>query len=260
MSIQYQQNPFNQKLTMLSDPKYALTGDPIEGNKPGRNPKLFLEMNGNYPRVRVQLNNGQKGDDGRIVLNLDLVAAMSIITALEDATHAKEPCVQLIEVKRRGYDRAANKSTEPYGYAWIAVGKNSDGCEFIGVQRGKKDSKNYLKLNFNFTHPEFHPILDGSTGQEVTRQKLSNIIARGFVKLWSSLLPIVAANVWDYNTTPDGKWALEQAAKNPRDGQSGGYQQYANNRQRDERPQQSSYTPPAESSSPDASFDDEFPF
>lgn len=228
MSIQFQQTPFNQKVTLLNDNKYALIGDPIEGNQPGKAPKLNFEVRGNYPHIRIKLNNGQKGKDGQIDLALDLLALSSIIVAIEDAVRSREPMSQFIAVKRRGFDRSTNKPTEPYIYALIVVGRDTDGEVFFGVQIGNKNSKNHQVLKFHFTPPDYHPIVDGQSGELIDTSRLSSIMARAWAKLLENLVPLINANVWDYNTTSEGKWANERAQKEGGNNQ-GGYNNGGNN-------------------------------
>ena len=261
MSIQFQTTAYNSKVTILNDEKLALTGEPIEGNKPGRTPKLNFVIHGNNARCIVKLNNGKQDDEGRIVFPIDLPTMFNIIVALEDAVKAKEAMGTIIEVKRTGFDRTTNKPTDPYAYGWITIGKDSDGNEFIGVQRGKKESKHHVKVKFFFTHPEFHPVLD-SNGQPVSRQRLSNIVARGYIKLLESMIPYINAHVYDFNTTPTGKWMLEQKAKN-----GNNYSNNNHNRNNDTNDNGGSYNSNNSSNNssssndnPDSSFDDDFPF
>lgn len=214
MAINFQKTPFNQNVTILDDNKHCLYGDPIEGNQPGRSPKLFFSLKGNYPHLRIKLNNGQTGKDGNLDLAMDMPSMMALIVALEDATRAKEAMSTCIEVRRQGFDRQTNRPTEPYVYAYVIVGKDRDGCEFIGIQRGKKDSKGYLALKFQFTAPDFHGIIDMATGQAVSRPRLSNIMARAWIKILSQWLPLIEANIWDYNITQEGKFAIKRAAEN----------------------------------------------
>ena len=226
MAIQQFETPFKQKVTILNDSKYALEGDPIEGTKPGRPPKLNFEVHGNYPRIRIRLNNGQQGEAGRIDLALDLVALSAIIEMIDQAAKSQQPMSNAIEVKKRGFDRQTNKPTEPYTQALIVIGRSQEGNVFFGVQRGNKNSKNYLKLNFHFAPPEFHPVINLQTGQPAERSVVSTLIARAWVRILSELMFIVNANLWNYNET----WEAKQAAKNgDNNNGSNGYSSYTRN-------------------------------
>lgn len=260
MSIQFQDAPFNQRVTLLNDAKFRLIGDMLEGNQPGRLPFMQVSLNKNYPQIRVVLNNGKKGDEGSFVLNLDMQTFMGILVALEDATRAKQEMCHLFDVKRQAFDPATRKPKEPYSYAVIAVGKNVDGVEFIGIQRGNPGGKNFVRVNFFFTAPEFHPILDRTTMQPATRQTVSNLMARGFVKLYTQLLPLINAHTWVYAETAEAK----REAKRAQQGQQGGYgnQQQQQGYQPSYQPQaQPAVAPAAPAVAPqDNSFEDDIPW
>ena len=228
MSIQLvQQTPgqYSRNVTLLNDNKLRLHGEPLEGNQPGRLPWMCFELVQNYPYIRVNFNNGKQKEEGSMSLALDQVAFNAILSALEDATRAKEPTMITIAVKRQGFDRQTNKPTEPYIYATVTVGKDADGCEFIGIQRAKPGSNKYISLKFGFTAPEFHPILDTATGQPTSRQRVSNLIARGFVRLLNQYMTILNAFTWKYENTGEGKYALKRAEQQGNGGNNqGGYQ------------------------------------
>lgn len=229
MSITLQQTPFNQKVTILNDSKYSLEGDPIEGSKPGRPPRLFFEVHGNYPRIRIRLNNCVQGEQGRLDLALDLIALTSIIEMIEAASKSANPVSYAMEVKKRGFDRQTNKPTEPYTQALIVIGRNTDGRVFFGVQRGNKNSKNYLKLNFHFLPPEFHPVIDLQTGQPLAASSVSTLIAKAWVRLLTNLVMLINANTWQYSETWEGKQAAKNGGNNGGQNNSGngGYADYA---------------------------------
>lgn len=216
MSIQYQPTPFQQKVTILNDDKFRLYGSqPVEGNQNGRVPTLHVDTKGNNPRLMVRLNNGKKGDEGRIEMNLDLPTFTALLVMMEDAIRAKQTMSQAIQVKKAGWDRQANKPRDPYLYATIHIGKDADGLEFIGIQQ-----KN-TKLGFYFTEPEFHPIVDTATGQQATRQQISSILARAWVKMMTILVPVVTSHVWDYEATPEAKRAKRQQQNGGNNGGNG---------------------------------------
>lgn len=268
MTIQQQETPFKQKVTILNDSKYSLEGDPIEGTKPGRPPRLFFEVHGNYPRIRIRLNNGQQGEQGRIDLALDLVALSAIIEMIDQAAKSQQPMSNAIEVKKRGFDRQANKPTEPYTQALIVIGRSQEGNVFFGVQRGNKNSKNYLKLNFHFTPPEFHPVINLQTGQPAERSVVSTLIARAWVRLLSELMFLINAHIWNYNDTWEGKQAAKNGDnnngsngytsynRNPAPDNNGGYGGNSSSGYNNSAPAANSYN----SNPPPANFDDDIPF
>lgn len=226
-----QTTPFNQKVTILNDNKLRLTGEPLEGNEPNRLPWMCFSLVQNYPYIKVNLNNGKQKEEGKFDLALDQVAFQAIISALEDAVRSKEPTMVTIGVKRRGFDRTTNRPSEPYLYATVTVGKDADGCEFIGIQRGKKESKNYVSLKFSFTDPEYHPVIETATGQPASRSRVSNLIARGFIRLLNQYMSVLNVLTWKYENTGEGKFALKQQEKNGgNQGNQGGYKpQYNQN-------------------------------
>lgn len=265
MTIQYQVSAFNAKQTILNDEKFRLFGNPIEGNQNGRVPVLYVDTKGNNPRLMVRLNNGKQGEDGKLELNLDLMTISSLIVMMEDAIRSKQPIVQRIEVKRGGWDRQANRPRDPYLYASVFVGKDADGLEFIGVQHKQQ------KLTFHFTEAEFHPFIDTTTGAPASRQYVSNILARAWVKVMSLLVPMILAHVWDYNSTPEASRARRQQQNgqggNNQNNNGGGYnnqyrggnnnnQSYSQQRQQQqEAPAQSATTPePVEDNYDDIPF------
>lgn len=227
MSIHYQDGHFNQKLTVLNDAKLRLYGDLIEGNQPGRLPFAYFDFRGNNPRLRAILNNGKKGDEGTITLNLDIMVVFSILEAIKEACNSSEPTVRLFEVKKQGFDQATRKPKEPYTYAVIAVGKNTDGVEFIGIQRGNENRKDFAKCTFYFMPPEFHQILDKTTMQPLPKNKTSNIMARAYASLLTRLMPLIAANVWEYQQTPEAKRLNKTQAQGA--GENGTYRSNNNN-------------------------------
>lgn len=254
-----QVNPFGQKVTILNDVKLRLTGDPVDGNQPGRLPFLFFDMPGNYPRLTAQLNNGKKGDEGRIQFNLDMVAFQMIISSLEDAIRAKQPMSRSIAVKKASFDRQNNRPGEPYVFGYVIVGKDADGCEFIGIQRGSKDSRNYAKVKFGFTTPEFHPLIDTATGQPASRQEVSSLIARGYVRFLSQAVTFINTALWEYASTAEGKRANKQnngGDNNQQKGYGEGYGQrsQASNNYDEGKASTQTYSEPTES------FDDDLPF
>lgn len=222
MTIQYQQSAFGAKQTILNDDKFRLYGNPIEGNQNGRVPTLYVDTKNNNPRIMVRLNNGKQGEEGKLELNLDLPTLSALLVMMEDAIRSKQPIVQRVEVKKTGWDRQANKPRDPYTYASIFIGKDADGLEFIGVQHKQ------LKLTFHFTEAEFHPFIDTSTGQPATRQYVSNILARAWVKIMSQIVPMILAHVWDYGNTPEAARAKRQQ-QNGQGGNNGGYNNNQNN-------------------------------
>lgn len=231
MSIAFQNTPFNQKVTIMDDQKYCLFGDPIEGTLPGKMPKLFFSIRGNYPHIRIFLNNGKSGNDGKIDLALDLLAYMCLVQQLEEVAKATQPVTQCIAIKQTRFDKETKKRSEPYIGAILAVGKNADGEVFLGVQRGKSpESKNYLRMLFHFAPPDFHPLLDAD-GNVLPRSRVSVIVAKAWVRLLTELIPLINVHVWDYATTPEGSWAIkrqaEQGGGNNNNG--GGYTSRQNN-------------------------------
>lgn len=204
MTIQYQNSAFGAKQTILNDEKFRLYGNPIEGNQNGRVPTLYVDTKNNNPRIMVRLNNGKQGEEGRLELNMDLPTLSAILVMMEDAIRSKQPIVQRVDVKKTGWDRQANKPRDPYTYASIFVGKDADGLEFIGVQQKQ------LKITFHFTEAEFHPFIDTSTGQPASRQYVSNILARAWVKIMSQVVPLILSHVWSYDNTPEAARAKRQ--------------------------------------------------
>lgn len=257
--INFQTTPFNQKVTILDDAKMSLTADPIEGNKPGRAPKLNFSLRGNYPHIRIRLNNGKTKEEGNIDLAIDLLTFMGITVALEDACRSQQPMTKTFAVKRQGFDRNTKRPTEPYIAALVIVGKDRDGYEFIGIQRGQNaNSKNYLTLKFKFLPAEFHPVIDQATGQSLSGPEVSNLIARGYTKLLQSLVPLINANVWDYSTTQEGKWAIKNAGNNQQN-TTGYTPQYNNQSSQASAPAAAPQTQ-SQSSSNDNPFDDDIPW
>lgn len=267
MSIQYQTTPFNQKVTALNDNKFRLYAPtPIEGNQNGRVPTLYVDTKGNNPRMMVRLNNGKQGDEGRIELNLDLPTMTAILIMMEDAIRAKQAMTQAVQVKRGGWDRQANKPRDPWVFATIHVGKDADGLEFIGVQTKQQ------KIAFYFTEAEFHPFIDTATNQPATRQQVSNVLARSWVKMMSILVPMVVAHVWNYDASPEGQRARRDREKNGGNGNNnqGGYSNnngynanrnnggYNNNQQQQPQynPQPAAALAPAEQSFSNDGFED----
>lgn len=253
MSIQIQKTPYNQSVTILNDNKYTLTGDPIEGNKPGRTPRLGFNMRGSYPEIVIRLNNGKTGEEGRISLPIDLIAFNQFIVMLEDAIKSTSPIANIMHVKKAGFDAAARKPIEPYVYAAIVVGRDTDNCVFVSVVRGKPGSKNHLKLKFHFIEPEFHPLVDASTGERLPRDKVSTMVARAYKKTLEQLLPMVNAHLWDYTRTIEGKMAAKNAG-NGNNGNNGGYNNQQSNSGYSTNNSGGSYNAPAEPQQ--ASFDD----
>lgn len=223
MAIYFQDGEFNQKrLTILNDERLRLIGEQIEGNQPYRLPFFQIRAKAkNMFEFRAVLNNGKKDDEGRIVFDVDLPTVMNFLTCLEDTIRSKEPCCHLIEMKRMGFDRQTRKPTGYYTVGVVAVGRNKDGVEYVGVQRGNKGSNNYMKVNFFFVEPEAAPLLDASNNlQPLSKVKTSNIIARGMHKLWSYAVMEVAAHNWDYNETQEA-YRARRANKNGN--HNGGY-------------------------------------
>lgn len=255
-----QLNPFDQKVTILNDVKLRLVGEPLEGNQAGRLPFLFFDIPGNYPRLTAQLNNGKKGDDGRIQFNLDMMAFQMIISSLEDAIRAKQPMSRSIAVKKSTFDRQANRPGEPYIFGYIIVGKDADGCEFIGIQRGNKDSRNYAKVKFGFTAPEYHPLIDTATGQPASRQEVSSLIARGYVRFLTHAMTFINTALWEYASTAEGKRTNKQnSGGNQQKGYGDGYGQ------RKQAAENNGYGGGGNSSTqtysePTEGFDDDLPF
>ena len=259
-----QVTPFNQKVTILNDNKLRLTGEPLEGNEPNRLPWMCFALVQNYPYIKVNLNNGKQKEEAKFDLALDQVAFQAIISAMEDAVRSKEPTMITIGVKLKGFDRATNRPTDPYLYATVTVGKDADGCEFIGIQRGKKDSKNYVSLKFGFTDPEFHPVIETTTGQPASRQRVSNLIARGFIRLLNHYMTVLNVMTWRYENTGEGKFALKQAeqrggGQGGNGGNSGYKPQY--NQNNSSSNQSSGYSSEQESSNPvTKGFDENLPW
>lgn len=230
MSITFQKTPFDQKVTILDDQKYCLFGDPVDGTLPGKQPKLFFSIRGNYPHIRIFLNNGKQGNEGKIDLALDLLAYMCLIQQLEEVALSPTPVTHCVAVKQVRFDKETKKRSEPYVGAIIAVGRNTDGEVFLGVQRGKSpESKNYLRMRFHFAPPDFHPLMD-EKGEVLSRSKVSTIVARAWVRLLTQVIPLVNTHVWDYATTNEGSWAIKKKAEEGNGGGNyqGGYKQRNN--------------------------------
>lgn len=260
MSINFQVTPYGNKTTILEDNKYCLYGDPIEGNAPGKTPKLFFSLRGNYPHIRIKLNNGKQKEEGNVDLPLDLITMMSIVECLNQVANTRDPHTHVVGVKKAWWDKTNNRPGEPFIAAFIYIGRDNDGECFIGVQRGKsKESKDYLKMKFHFTPAEFHPILDAQTQQPLAKPQTSTIMARAWVRLLTQLLPMINANVWDYNITNEGKFALKQAGGNTGN-QNGGYTQRSSAPAPAAEPGYGEMKAQQSEPKPEPSFDEDFPW
>ena len=111
--------------------------------------------------------------------------------------------------------------------------------------------------------------MDTATGQQATRQQISSILARAWVKMMTILVPVVTSHVWDYEATPEAKRAKRQQQNGGNNGGNGnGYNNnnsysqnhgysanQQNNYQQQQQPQQQ-YSAPQQQAEPQ--FDDNF--
>lgn len=231
MSIAFQTTPNNAKVTALSDAKLQLVGDPISGGNPQRPPVLVVDFQQNHPRLRVKLNNGSREQEERqIDLNVDVVVFQTLMESIIEMSNKPDVDSIAIAVKRQAYDRAAKRFSDPYVYGYVIAGKDADGCMYIGIQRGANEqSKNFIRIKFNFIEPEFHPIIDRGTMQPAPRNKVSCIIARGWASYYAKAMPIVHNSIWDYSKTEIGKWEAKKAGENGGNNNNGGYNNNRNN-------------------------------
>nr|DAT18079.1 MAG TPA: hypothetical protein [Caudoviricetes sp.] len=222
MTIQFQDTHHPQvKATVLSDRSLRLHGDPVEGNQAGRYPYCYLSVvqRDNEVLLRGNLNNGKRGDEGSFKIPFNPLDFAAFMVMLEDVLRSNDKITKIMEIKRSQFSQSERKFV-PVSQGTIAVGRDADGLEFIGIRK-----KGLPALKFRFTPAELVTHINSTTMEPCTRNEVSTTYARAFLKYMSLIVPVLGAHLWRYDATNEARY-IEK--RNKDNGNGGGNNNYNN--------------------------------
>lgn len=242
-------NVFSERKLHLRAPCPTPEGD-------GKWSTLQVEVNGNNPRITVWTNcpndTGEHNDYGKIQANMDFIVynmLMSELTRIIDMPTPSEPYRLAIANKKDGWDRNANKRTEPYEVSTTFIGKDVDGTVWISVKSKKKERP---AIKFVFRVPDYHDVRNAD-GTPWTDGQKSQLAARAWVKALGDLMPIYLVHNYVEPKPKDGG--------NNNGGNRGGYNNNGGNRNSNGGGgNRGGYSEDSGSRRSNSDFDDDVPF
>lgn len=208
----YQRAPLPK--TALDEYKLRLVSDaPPKGAR--RPATLAFSVVKNNPRFTLFTNVDTDKDKGRLQAALDTHTLYAFLQLLRKVADGEPGTKFSIENKNHTYFNG-QRSTEPKLMSTIIVGKDDEGCVFMGVV-----ANNITPVKFIFGPTEYHMMVH-KDGTPFTRAELSVLYAKGYADLLENL----TANVLDSHYVEP-----EPRENNRRGGGGGGnWQSRGNNR------------------------------
>jgi hypothetical protein len=210
-----------RKKNHLDEYKLRLSAPAVQGAK--RKPSLAVSVAKNNPRITVYTNVEGAKDNGRISANMDTQTMFAMFSALQEVIDG--PADSKITITNMNHTFYQGKrSPEPQVVSKTILGKEPDGTIYISVI-----AKDQAMVKFPFLPSEYHSFVhkDGSPWQP---PELSKLYAKGWVDIFSSLIPFVLVNEYEEPPPrdPPANGGGGGNSYGNRGGQGGGQQQRGN--------------------------------
>jgi uncharacterized membrane protein YgcG len=160
----------------------------------GKFSNLQWALISNNPRVIVYTNDPDDATDkhngGKITANLDLPIFFTFLELMRKAIESKEEVKFRIENKNFIFP-GGKRSEKPIVTSELWVGKDKDGQLWICVTDAVH--KDRPKIKFPFVPSDFHSFFH-QDGEKFSSAEVSEIYAKGYLKLLTNLMTHVAVN------------------------------------------------------------------
>jgi hypothetical protein len=131
---------------------------------------------------------GEEKNFGRISANLDMPVFMTVLELLNRVETL--PNGEKYVMENNGFTYlGGRRSDKPSKVSELWIGKDAEGVIWLSVVADGRP-----KVKFELLLPSFHTLMSASTGQPLGKAKVSEIVAKGYVRLLTQLVPIIYNN------------------------------------------------------------------
>jgi hypothetical protein len=187
----------SESTTSRFSDKPARAKTPLDNNKlqlyamndEGKSARLLWSIINNNPRITVYTNmstdSGEEKNFGRISANLDMPVFMTVLELLNNV--GSLPNGEKYVMENKGYTYVGGRrSDNPTKVSELWIGKDAEGVVWLSVV-----AEGRPKIKFELLLPSFHTLMSASTGQPLGKAKVSEIVAKGYVRLLTQLVPVI---------------------------------------------------------------------
>ena len=139
----------------------------------------------NKVAIQVETKNRDAKNYGRFEIVVPLLSAMGVLCTIDRVIKDKSLSKLAYTIKDYVYFGPGKKSDAPMKKGTMTVGRDSDGCMYIGMS-----GKDITPIKFIFSLPAYDELCD-DTGAPHTAQIQSEFAAIVFYETYSKILPTV---------------------------------------------------------------------